>query len=40
MDGSEDFISCGPGADRAGANPGDNVQKGCEEVIREGIRVD
>jgi hypothetical protein len=40
VDGSEDFISCGSGADRAGANPGDNVQKGCEEVIRERIRVD
>ena len=40
VDESEDFISCGPGADRAIANPGDNVREGCEKVIREGIRVD
>jgi Ca2+-binding RTX toxin-like protein len=40
VDRSKDFISCGPGADRARANPGDNVQKGCEKVIREGKRVD
>jgi Ca2+-binding RTX toxin-like protein len=40
VDGTEDFISCGPGADRARANPGDNVQEGCEKVIREGVRVD
>jgi Ca2+-binding RTX toxin-like protein len=39
VDGSEDFVSCGPGADRARANPGDNVQEGCEQIIREGIRV-
>jgi Ca2+-binding RTX toxin-like protein len=39
VDVSEDFISCGPGSDRARANPGDNVQEGCEKVIREGIRV-
>ena len=40
VDRSKDFISCGPGADRARANPGDNVAEGCEKVIREGIRVD
>jgi Ca2+-binding RTX toxin-like protein len=40
VDGTEDDISCGPGSDRVRANPGDNVQEGCEEVIREGIRVD
>ena len=40
VDGTEDDISCGPGSDRARANPGDNVQEGCEEDIREGIRVD
>ena len=40
VDGSVDDISCGPGADRARANPGDNVAEGCERVIRDGIRVD
>jgi Ca2+-binding RTX toxin-like protein len=40
VDGSEDFISCGPGADRARANPGDNVQEGCETIERDGVRVD
>ena len=40
VDGTEDDISCGPGSDRARANPGDNVQEGCEEVIRAGVRVD
>jgi hypothetical protein len=40
VDGSEDFVSCGPGSDRARANPGDNVQEGCEQIIREGVRVD
>jgi hypothetical protein len=40
VDGSEDFVSCGPGSDRARANPGDNVAEGCEKVIREGRRVD
>ena len=40
VDGTEDFVSCGPGSDRARANPGDNVAEGCERVIREGIRVD
>ena len=40
VDGSKDDISCGPGSDRARANPGDNVQEGCEKIIREGIRVD
>ena len=40
VDGSEDFVSCGPGSDRARANPGDNVQEGCEKIIRDGIRVD
>jgi Ca2+-binding RTX toxin-like protein len=39
VDGSEDFVSCGPGSDRARANPGDNVQEGCELIIREGVRV-
>jgi Ca2+-binding RTX toxin-like protein len=40
VDGSVDDIFCGPGADRARANPGDNVAEGCERVIRDGIRVD
>ena len=40
VDGSEDAIFCGPGSDRARANPGDNVAEGCEKIIREGIRVD
>ena len=40
VDGSEDDIHCGPGSDRARANPGDNVQEGCEQIIRDGIRVD
>jgi hypothetical protein len=40
VDGSEDFISCGPGADRARANPGDNVQEGSETIERNGVRVD
>ena len=40
VDGSEDFVSCGPGSDRARANPGDNVAEGCEQIIREGVRVD
>ena len=40
VDGSEDFVSCGPGSDRASANPGDNVAEGCEQIIREGARVD
>ena len=39
VDGTEDFVSCGPGSDRARANPGDNVQEGCEQIIREGVRV-
>jgi len=40
VDGSEDFVSCGLGSDRARANPGDNVAEGCEQIIREGVRVD
>ncbi|HKH39549.1 MAG TPA: hypothetical protein VKA82_20520 [Rubrobacter sp.] len=40
VDGSVDDIYCGPGADRARVNPGDNVAEGCERVIRDGIRVD
>jgi Ca2+-binding RTX toxin-like protein len=40
VDGSEDFISCGPGSDRARANPEDNVQEGCEKIERAGVRVD
>jgi RTX calcium-binding nonapeptide repeat (4 copies) len=39
VDGTEDFIFCGPGADRARANPGDNVAEGCEKIIRDGVRV-
>ena len=39
VDGSEDFISCGPGADRARANPGDNVQEGCETIERRKGRL-
>ncbi len=39
VDGSADDISCGPGSDRARANPGDNVAEGCEKIIRDGIRV-
>jgi Ca2+-binding RTX toxin-like protein len=40
VDGTEDAIFCGPGSDRARANPGDNVAEGCERIIRDGIRVD
>ena len=40
VDGTEDDIFCGPGSDRARANPGDNVADGCEKIIRDGIRVD
>ena len=40
VDGTEDAIFCGPGSDRARANPGDNVAEGCERIIREGVRVD
>jgi hypothetical protein len=40
VDGSKDDISCGPGPDRLKANPGDNVQEGCEKVIRAGKRVE
>jgi Ca2+-binding RTX toxin-like protein len=40
VDGTEDDIFCGPGSDRARANPGDDVAQGCEKIIREGIRVD
>ena len=40
VDGTEDAIFCGLGADRARANPGDNVAESCEKIIREGIRVD
>jgi Ca2+-binding RTX toxin-like protein len=40
VDGTEDAIFCGPGSDRARANPGDNVAESCERIIREGIRVD
>src|SRR5215217_7974492 len=39
VDGSKDNISCGPGSDRARANPGDSVSKGCEKIIRDGVRV-
>jgi Ca2+-binding RTX toxin-like protein len=39
VDGSKDDISCGPGSDRAVANPGDKVAEGCESIIREGKRV-
>ena len=39
VDGSKDQIFCGPGADRAKANPGDNVTKECEKVTRVGKRV-
>src|SRR5215210_5619143 len=40
VDGSKDDISCGPGTDRVRANPGDKVSKGCERIIRDGVRVD
>jgi hypothetical protein len=39
VDGSKDFIYCGPGADRVRANPGDNVTKECEKGKRAGKRV-
>jgi PQQ-like domain/RTX calcium-binding nonapeptide repeat (4 copies) len=39
VDGSKDFVSCGPGSDRVKANPGDNVKEGCEKIIRAGKRV-
>jgi hypothetical protein len=40
VDKSKDDISCGPGSDRARANPGDDIEDGCEKVIRDGVRVD
>jgi hypothetical protein len=40
VDRSKDDISCGPGSDRARANPGDHIEAGCEKVVRDGIRVD
>jgi Ca2+-binding RTX toxin-like protein len=40
VDGSKDDIYCGPGTDRVNANPGDNVTKECERVIRAGKRID
>ena len=40
VDRSKDDIFCGPGSDRARANPGDDIEEGCEKVIRDGIRVD
>jgi hypothetical protein len=40
VDKSKDDISCGPGSDRARANPGDAIEDGCEKVIRDGVRVD
>jgi len=40
VDGTEDAVFCGPGFDRARANPGDDVAEGCERIIRDGIRVD
>jgi hypothetical protein len=39
VDWSKDAIYCGPGSDRVKANPGDNVTKECEKVIRAGKRV-
>ena len=40
VDRREDDISCGPGHDRVRANPGDDIEGGCEHVMRAGIRVD
>jgi hypothetical protein len=40
VDWSKDAIYCGPGSDRVKANPGDNVTKECEKVIRAGKRVE
>ena len=39
VDESKDEISCGPGSDRARANPGDKVAEGCEKAVRAGVRV-
>ena len=39
VDRSKDDIFCGPGSDRARANPGDKVAEGCEKVVRAGVRV-
>ena len=39
VDGSKDDISCGSGADRVKANPGDSLTKGCEKVERAGKKV-
>ena len=40
VDKSKHDISCGPGSDRARVNPGDDIEDGCEKVIRDGVRVD
>ena len=40
VDHRKDDINCGPGNDRARANPGDDIKGGsCEKVIRAGQRV-
>ena len=40
VDGTQDATYCGPGSDRARANPGDNVAEGWERIVRDGTRVD
>ena len=40
VDRREDDISCGRGRDKVRANRGDDIEGGCERVIRAGIRVD
>jgi Ca2+-binding RTX toxin-like protein len=40
VDRREDDITCGRGFDRVRANPGDDIEGGCERVVRDGIRVD
>lgn len=39
VDRVEDDINCGLGSDRVRANPGDDIEGGCERVIRAGTRV-
>jgi Ca2+-binding RTX toxin-like protein len=40
VDRREDDITCGRGFDQVRANPGDDIEGGCERVVRDGIRVD
>jgi Ca2+-binding RTX toxin-like protein len=40
VDRREDDITCGRSRDKVRANPGDDIEDGCERIIRAGIRVD